>query len=279
MKKTIYILSVIFAILLVQNVYDAFAGGQSNASATISNDKVEEAVARVFENEGIHSCTCDIEAFYFYGTMYLGEEDKQTILNNIAGKLGINDTYEYKENRTENGSEAVLIKEGAFSKVTAKLITYEIPENENVISMRQYISVNMSLNDSIKSGLYYKNKVGDILNNLTKELETNNDIELYENDRILSLSIKGNTKGEISTEGQKNIAKEILDGLEAEVVFEYLPGEKDNSSYSIYAYTKSLNEYMTVGNQKVNVNIVYSYDEENDITTLHVASPIVNYDY
>ena len=112
-------------------------------------------------------------------------------------------------------------------------------------------------------------------------------METYGNDRILSLSIKGDTYGKISTEGQKTIAKEILDGLDAEVVFEYLPGEKSNaggetvsdSGYCIYAYTKSLGEYMVIGNNKINVNIVYSYDEENNLTTLHVASPIVNYDY
>ena len=201
--------------------------------------------------------------------------------------MGINNIYEYTENRTDNGSEAVLRKEGAFSLVTFKLITYEIPEKENVISLRQYISVDMSIRDSIKSGLYYKNRLGEILNDMTKDLEQNDVMETYGNDRILSLSIKGDTYGKISTEGQKTIAKEILDGLDAEVVFEYLPGEKSNaggetvsdSGYCIYAYTKSLGEYMVIGNNKINVNIVYSYDEENNLTTLHVASPIVNYDY
>ncbi len=287
MKKLIYILSVIFAVLLVQGAYDVLRDSDSTDAVVLSNDNVEEAVARVFENEGINSCKCDIEACYFYGTMYLGEEDKRTILDELADKMGINNIYEYSENRTDNGSEAVLTKEGAFSLVTIKLITYEIPEKENVISLRQYISVNMSIRDSIKSGLYYKNKLGEILNDMTKELEQNDTVETYGNDRILSLSIKGDTYGRISTEGQKSIAKEILDGLEAEVVFEYLPGEKSNvggesvsdSGYCIYAYTKSLGEYMVIGNNKINVNIVYSYDEENNLTTLHVASPIVNYDY
>ncbi len=287
MKKLIYILSVIFAVLLVQGAYDVLRDSDSTDAVVLSNDNVEEAVARVFENEGINSCKCDIEAFYFYGTMYLEEEDKRTIWDELADKMGINNIYEYSENRTDNGSEAVLTKEGAFSLVTIKLITYEIPEKENVISLRQYISVNMSIRDSIKSGLYYKNKLGEILNDMTKELEQNDTVETYGNDRILSLSIKGDTYGRISTEGQKSIAKEILDGLEAEVVFEYLPGEKSNvggesvsdSGYCIYAYTKSLGEYMVIGNNKINVNIVYSYDEENNLTTLHVASPIVNYDY
>ena len=287
MKKLIYILSVIFAVLLVQGAYDVLRDSDSTDAVVLSNDNVEEAFARVFENEGINSCKCDIEAFYFYGTMYLEEEDKRTILDELADKMGINNIYEYSENRTDNGSEAVLTKEGAFSLVTIKLITYEIPEKENVISLRQYISVNMSIRDSIKSGLYYKNKLGEILNDMTKELEQNDTVETYGNDRILSLSIKGDTYGRISTEGQKSIAKEILDGLEAEVVFEYLPGEKSNvggesvsdSGYCIYAYTKSLGEYMVIGNNKINVNIVYSYDEENNLTTLHVASPIVNYDY
>ncbi len=286
MKKIIYILSVVFAVLLVQGAYDVFKGNGTD-SMPMSNDKVEEAVARVFENEGINSCKCDIEAFYFYGTMYLAEENKRILLDNLADKLGINNLYEYSEQRTDNGSEAVLVKEGAFSKVTIKLITYEIPEKENVISLRQYISVNMSIRNSIKSGLYYKNKLGEILNEMTKELEQNDIVETYDNDRILSLSIKGNTAGKISVEGQKTIAEEILDGLDAEVVFEYQPGAKSDvagetvseSGYSIYAYTKSLGEYMVIGNNKINVNIVYSYDEENNLTTLHVASPIVNYDY
>lgn len=278
MKKLIYILSVIFAILMLQGAYDVYSNSKSSESMALSDDKVEEAVAKVFENEGINSCKCDIEGFYFYGTMYMDEEDKRTLLDNLADKLGINHLYAYSENRNDNGSEAVLVKEGAFSTVTIKIITYEIPEKENVISLRQYISVNMSIRDSIRSGLYYKNKLGEILNEMTKELEQNDAVETYGNDRILSLSIKGNTAGKISTEAQETIAKEILEGLNAEVVFEY-GSNIDENGYSIYAYTKSLGEYMVIGNNKINVNIVYSYDEEQDITTLHVASPIVNYDY
>ncbi len=287
MKKLIYILSVVFAVLMVQEAYDVYSSNKGTETIMLSEEKVEEAVAKVFENEGINSCKCDIEAFYFYGTMYLSEEDKRTVLDNLADKLGINNLYSYSENRNDNGCEAILVKEGAFSTVTVKIITYEIPEKENVISLRQYVSVNMSILDSIKSGLYYKNRIGEILNGMTKELEQNDTVETYGNDRILSLSIKGNTAGKISTDGQKKIAKEILDGLNAEVIFEYLPGEKSKvesndvaeNGYSIYAYTKSLSEYMVIGNSKINVNIVYTYDEEQDITTLHVASPIVNYDY
>ncbi len=56
MKKLIYILSVIFAVLLVQGAYDVLRDSDSTDAVVLSNDNVEEAVARVFENEGINSC-------------------------------------------------------------------------------------------------------------------------------------------------------------------------------------------------------------------------------
>lgn len=274
MKRYLYVLTVVILIVLAQKTYEIVG---SEWKAEESKSDALTVVSQVFQQEQIDALNCEIEAFYFYGVCYLDENDKAQILDRLAKDLGIDSVYEYKEQRTERGAEAVLTKTGANSNVSIKLITYEIPESDNVVSLRQYISVDMSIQNSITSGLFYKNQLEQALKKITQDVT---DGEVYENDNIISISIQGDMEGQITIENQEKIAKKILEELEAETVFQYKPTEAEkDSAYSIYGYTKEMDEHLVIGNDKINVNVVYSYNEEENVTTMHVASPIANYDY
>ena len=286
MKKILYVAAIAVVVLGVQKLYDVYG----TREAKEVHAEVSDVIANVFNEEGIDESECDIEGYYYYGSMYLSEEGSHELLGKAADGLGVESEYEYYRERTSGGYTATLLKEGADSTLLLKLITVEKEENENLISQQQYISINLKLKDSIKSGFYYRKLIETTMKKLFRENEKNSDdylsggSERHNYADNLWLSVKGKIYGAADVERQKKIAGSILDGIGAEQIFdnEENVGVKDDKSlimYSIYAYTPDIDDYAAIGSEKINVNIVFSYDEENNITYIHAGSPIINYDY
>ena len=280
MKKVVYILCVIALVLFAWEMYDNFAEKNSAEDKPV----VSEVVNRVFALEGINKSECLIEGYYFYGTNYMGEDGSRELLDVIANKLGVNTKYEYVREKTDTGYNAVLTKEGENSILEIKLITVEKEESENVISQKQYLSIKLEIDNSINSAFYYYNNIADVMEEILLSNEENNNQELDENNlnNNLTISVKGIVMGDISVDEQKRISKEMLNEFGAKEVFDSINESADESKremYSLYGYAKNIEDYVAIGKEKINVNIVFNYNEENGETIMHIGSPIVNYDY
>lgn len=280
MKKLLYLLGIIVAVLFVWEMYDRFAENRNVEDKPV----VSEVVNRVFSAEGIKESDCIVEGYYYYGTNYLGEEGCHELLDEIAKKLGVNTEYEYYREKTDTGYTATLTKEGADSLLVLKLITVENEESENVISQKQYLSINLEINNSIDSAFHYQKNVASIIKNILEENESLENRNASDDDMSgnLSLSIKGKIYGLADIEQQKRIAKEMLKEFGAVEIFDNVVENKESDRgdmYSLYGYTKEISDYVSIGNQKINVNIAFNYDENNNETIIHIGSPIVNYDY
>lgn len=280
MKKLLYLLGIIVAVLFVWEMYDRFAENRNVEDKPV----VSEVVNRVFSAEGIKESDCIVEGYYYYGTNYLGEEGCHELLDEIAKKLGVNTEYEYYREKTDTGYTATLTKEGADSLLVLKLITVENEESENVISQKQYLSINLEINNSIDSSFHYQKNVASIIKNILEENESLENRNASDDDMSgnLSLSIKGKIYGLADIEQQKRIAKEMLKEFGAVEIFDNVVENKESDRgdmYSLYGYTKEISDYVSIGNQKINVNIAFNYDENNNETIIHIGSPIVNYDY
>ena len=49
--------------------------------------------------------------------------------------------------------------------------------------------------------------------------------------------------------------------------------------YTVYGYDKDIDTAISIGKEKVNINITMSYDENKDQTLIHLSTPINNRDY
>ena len=67
---------------------------------------------------------------------------------------------------------------------------------------------------------------------------------------------------------------ELLEKLEAEIVAEHR-----EDSYVVYAYTPLIEEYKTVGKDKINLTVAIIYNEETDVTEMLLATPLLNQDF
>ena len=279
MKRFIYIIIVIALVLGTWELYDNYMEKKN----VEDKPAVSEVVGRVFSVEGINKSECIIEGYYFYGTNYLGEDGSRELLDVIANKLGVNTKYEFIREKTDTGYIAILTKEGADSKLIIKLITVEKEESESVISQKQYLSINLEINNSISSAFYYYNNIAEVMENVISENKDNNENISEENiNNNLTISVKGLIKGNISIDEQIRIAKKMLNEFEAKEVFDSINETHDDSKmnmYSLYGYSKSIEDYVAIGKERINLNIVFNYNEENRETIIHIGSPIVNYDY
>lgn len=125
-------------------------------------------------------------------------------------------------------------------------------------------------------GYYYKKLIEDTMSDIIKG-EKKYSVEEDASDDFsnnLYMVTKGKIYGEISISQQEKISEKLMKELEAKKVFS---SDKDN--FSIYAYSDIINDYVAIGNEKINVNVAFLYDEEANATNVYIGSPIVNYDY
>ena len=70
-------------------------------------------------------------------------------------------------------------------------------------------------------------------------------------------------------------AGDLLTSYDGEMV-KSLQGE---SFYCFYGYTDKIDNYVVADNERVNLNLVITYDEEKDVTHVIWATPFLNEDF
>ena len=197
-----------------------------------------------------------------YAGDYLTVEEQKVLLKTFANGLGIVDNYNLEENMSEYGREIKLLLNGKQADTILTFITIEQPEGiGDVYHVEQYLKTEIHIRNSIESAFYYKDKVSILMERYGKEIET-------------GILVNGIYSGELSTEQKDTIVAELLERLDGEIVAEHR-----QDTYVIYAYTSMMKEYKKVGEDKINLTIAVSYDEEKNITTFMLATPVLNGDF
>lgn len=262
---------------MIQNIYVYIKPEKTVDAYMLTMNSIEN----VFDKYNVHEVECNIEGFYYIGTRYYGESGSVEILDRIAGKLSITSEYKYEKNRTDTGSIACLNKAGNSSDLEIKLITNKENISENVLRQKNYIAINLNIYNSIESGYYYKNLVNKTITEIKKIQNDKEEIlENRESDKNVQevstrMVIKGCIYGKADLNQQKAFADDVIKRLEAEEIF----SNADKEMYSAYAYSKTIDDYVAIGRERINVNIAFNYDEDSNCTFVYIGSPIVNYDY
>ncbi|MDO5519192.1 MAG: YwmB family TATA-box binding protein [bacterium] len=201
-----------------------------------------------------------------YGEKYMTTADKKNMIDYITAKLNIEESLDKKEVNGETTTSVIAQKQGRNANAEVELISIDSKEENSAKKTNQYVYVNIELYNDISKAIEYKNAV----NTAYKEMGIS--------DMNASITLQGTYDRSIPLEERNRIADQLLEKLQAKTVKENRT-DRTNSSYTIYAYTPLIDDYITVNGSRVNLNIVYTYDKGEDITTLYVATPILNTDY
>lgn len=245
MKRALYAAIILWVV--GSGVY--LAGMERVHSVSISTAFTDSADERQW-------CELDtyIEGYGKFGVCYLTQEEKKRLVENIASALGITSSYGLATVCEDEVNTTVLSKESVNGSVTIKAITQE-PQT-------QYVYVNITVYNNIDCAVSYRELVEGMFDAMGIQGNVN-------------MNLVGSLEGALNSTEKNELADGLLDRLGAKVVTE----NRDNDIFTIYAYSKGAGSYITIGGNKINMNIAIGYDEEQDRTKVYLASPINSLDY
>lgn len=252
MKKRILTgLAIVWTVLLIQVGITYFAVREPDAREAFGT----------LEITGVGSY---IDAYGYYGDVYLTEETRRQMLVNLAKELGITEGYEVTASEGDSYSKLSLGKMGKGSTTGIDLVSYEGTNQEGEATHEQYILINLRLEDQGKEIGTYKNRVEQIYRNIGIE-------------PVLGYGIQGTMLRKTDENTREDIAKGLFGEMNAAYVTKV---SGDAGQYeSIYGYSRDIKRYVYQNGEKINVNVVFTYDEEGDRTNIYLAVPFLNESY
>lgn len=186
------------------------------------------------------------------------EQEMEEILCEIAKDIRLTITEEPVYTETESRGEYCYKKVAKAADTELRVIRIS-EEKEDGIEEKNYVYAQITLKEAMEPVLTYKRILEASFAELScEEIST-------------TLQLIGAYPGYLTLERRNEAAEKILKALGAEVVYEY----RQEDLYTIYAYTASLENYITVEDKKINLHIAMSQDENRYRTILYLASPIL----
>jgi len=247
-KTKIYMLVLIWGAVILQ----LYVG-----SAVSREEKLVEQVM----SEGTDNIvTSTVKAYAFYDDGELSEDARVLIARNLAMELGVTSGYEIDTRYDGNNATTELFKCGKYGDTEVKVITIANTKDNGEVVYENYIMMEIELKGAAGSNAYaYVEQLEDIYKELGMVANTN-------------IYMCSQVPGEMTSKEMEAEAADFLDSMGATQIEEVgFDGIK-----MIYGYGSNIGEYVYHGDEKVNVNIAFTYDQEQDVTYIHRAIPFID---
>lgn len=190
---------------------------------------------------------------------YLTEADQQRLLKLVAERIGLTVSSQPELVCEEERSSLVYRKEAKYADSEIKVICLK----ENNEQTAYYLTVTLSLfEDDGSAAMQYQQRMSE----LAEELEMAQ--------KQASVQVVGRFPHDMTLAARNRLTDRIMKKLGCKLVCE----SREESLYTVYAYTKGMDEYIVSGNDRINVQLAMYYDEIKDETVLCVASPVITGD-
>lgn len=248
-KVTLYMAAVLWLALVTQLVINK-----------VFFDNFE--IAEAFVKANAEDMECNLEIIAQHHNEFLSEADKKDILHHIANAIGLDINSEITIKRDDGRAEYSYYKLAKKAETSLKIVSLE-QEEDSTIKMKHYIMVKLNVKESIRSIEKYRKLIEKSLNDM--------DIE----ERQVTVLYEGYVPGLMSIQDKENMVTLLINDLQGKVAFDYQQSE----SYTVYAYTGLIDEYIETLGCKINIQIAMTYDEESEKTKIYLASPILNQEW
>ena len=247
-KSKIYVVVLIWAAALLQ----LFINSAINREEKMVEQVISEGVNNLMEST--------VKAYAYYGDQELSQNAKEQIVKNLASELGVTSGYEINTRVEGENSTTVLTKLGKQGNTEIKVISLVETDKYNQKVNENYIMVEIELKGSAGSSAYtYKEKLEEMYQNLGMEPNTN-------------VYLCNQKPGELSEAEIKAETENFLETMDATL----LENVEFDGVTTVYGYSSNINEFVYQGDERVNVNIAFTYDAEQDVTYIHRAVPFID---
>ncbi|MBE5964129.1 MAG: hypothetical protein E7252_04225 [Lachnospira sp.] len=221
----------------------------------------EGTIVKALSTNNLYTEYSQINVFSEYNAQYLSLDKKQKIIEDCAKKLGLSN-YTLESKKEGQRVSSILVKKGKNAISTIKFITIEEKGEDGIVEPVNYLMVDLLFYKDSDSMYHYKDVVESMFTDLKLKPQ-------------ISTSIVSSASGIKTLEEKSAMADAILKDVDAKIVSQ----NRSDEIFTIYAYSKEIDEYIVNLGKKVNVNIAISYDETSDKTFIYYATPIYNTDY
>ena len=223
-------------------------------------DREEKMVEQVVYQEEDNLYESSVKIYGYYGDDNLSYEAKDVIVKNLAKKLGIVSGYEVATRENNGNNTTVLTKLGKHGDTEIKVISLVGEDEYGQQVTENYIMINIDLKGSAGAAAYdYKEQLVEIYEGLGIKPSTN-------------VYLCSQVKGFLTETEIKNEITEFMEIMDAYVVEDVV----FDDVRCVYGYSKNIDEFVYQNDERVNVNIAFTYDKENDVTYIHRAVPFVD---
>lgn len=247
-KATIYIVGVLWVAVMSQLLVNRiFTSDARIMDAFVDTDtNIEESKLNIVAD---------------YGNGYLLKDQKEEVLRRLADTAGIKE-YKMKTETTKDTVNIKLHEKTKKKDTSIEFITLSKEQGKKT-SYHHFVLLEMKLSrefDKVieikKAAEKYVSKWG------AKEYQC-----------IVKFS--GSYQGQLSQKDIDGHVGGLLKNLQARKV----DSVRSDNFYSVYAYTGLVKDYIKADGKRININVVVTYNEEEDKTELCLATPVLNEDY
>ncbi len=201
-----------------------------------------------------------------FGEKYMTAEDKNNMIDYVTKSLNITDTLQKEEVRGASTTTVMAQRQNKKAHAEIELVSVDSKKKDSSKKTNQYLYVTVALFGDASKILEYKGLVEKAYEELgIKEVNS-------------SVMLQGTYDKELTTTEKNAIVDKMLNDLQAKVVRENRTSNSGNA-YTVYAYTPVIDDYISVEQKRINLNVVFTHDASDKTTTLYVATPILNTDY
>lgn len=216
-------------------------------------------IAQAFVSTNTENMVSTLEIAAEYKKDFLSEEDKKQLIKKIADSIGLAVDKEISSIHDGVRSEYSFGKKAKNADTMIKVVSLA-KETDSAIKMKHYIIIRLSISKGIRSMDQFKDR----LDKLLDRLGTGN--------RQVTLQYEGTMNGALAPKDKEKIADDLIRELKGRRAISHDEG----NIYTVYAYTGLLDEYIISAGIKVNIQVAFSYNEQEDKTTVYLATPIIN---
>jgi hypothetical protein len=245
-KITLYIVAVLWLSLVTQIIMNR---------VFLQDLKIAEAFVKTNSEE----LECNLEIIAEHHMDFLSEEDKKNILYHLANAIDLKIDKDITISNEGDRLEYVYSKNAKMAETSLKIVSLE-EEFDKAIKVKHYIVVRLNIKESIKSVERFRNLLDQALDEIGIE------------QRQVNVQYEGYVLGRLSLIDSEKMARLLVKDLQGELAFDYQQG----NTYTVYAYTGLIDEYIETVGCKINIQIAMTYDEGTDKTKIYLASPILN---
>lgn len=228
----------------------------------LTKESGEEKSLEVFHTLHLSSVEGCVEVSAPVNKLYLNKEEKEHVLRELAEELGIQNGAVLKDESRENIERMVLSREIEGEEINLSVTTINVPMDDGNYRQNQYIYMFCEVETDVEKLLIYKTLMEKMANRRGLTPSTN-------------LNFRGEQSGEMSLEERQQVTDRLFHSLEAREI----ESVKEEELYTVYGYSNLLKDSIAYGENEINLNLAFSYDEEEEKTLFYLSMPYIKMDY